>query len=320
LKKAPLENMFVVTAVSNVSRFKSRYRLYRRFQTMCESAGINLITVELAFGQRAFEITSSKNALHCQLRSYEEFWHKENLLNLGIAHGKKVYPKADKVCWIDADCRPARMPRDWFSETWHMLQHYKIVQMWEWLQPLCPDYSPVCSPNPSFMANYVKFGTPYPKCKPGYPKQWGSPGLAWAADIAALDQIGGLPDQAILGAGDWYLAHMLISDLNVPDMDKYTSGYRDYWTHIQTLCDRWIKKDVGYVKGLVYHDWHGKTVDRGYNSRENILIGNQFDPRTDIKRDHQGLYQMETYEPRQIKMYDQIRAYFRARNEDSIDL
>lgn len=285
---------------------------------MCHHAGVNLITVELAFGQRDFGVTDCSDVLHLQIRSHEEFWHKENLINLGIAHGRKLFPEADTVAWIDADCRPARMPRDWFEETWHELQHYKIVQMWELLQPLDYNYLPVCTPNPSFMSNYIKFGTAYPKPTHGYPRQWGSPGLAWAANLSALDEIGGIPDVAILGAGDWYLAHMLISDLKIPNMNKYSSGYRDYWHHKQKLCDRWIKRDVGFVRGMVYHDWHGKISNRGYNTRENILIEGQYDPRYDIKRDHQGLIQMETHDLRQIMMYDRIRSYFRFRSEDEI--
>lgn len=314
-----MSNFFAVTVVSNFTRYKRRPELYRRFDEMMQHAGVPLITVELSTQQRDFEVTRSGFEQHLQLRSQEEFWHKENLINLGISLGRRLYPNATKVAWLDADCRPAVLPRDWFTETWHQLEHYQFVQMWEWLQPLDYHHAPLGSPNPSFMANYIKFGTPYPKNEKGYPVSWGSPGLAWAANIDAIDAIGGIPDVAILGAGDWYLAHMLTSGLELGEMKQYSEGYRDYWAHKQLLCERHIKRDVGYVKGLVFHDYHGKTVDRGYNTREGILIRNKYDPRYDIKRDHQGVYQMETYEMRQIKMYDQIRAYFRARNEDSID-
>ncbi len=316
--KAHLENFFAVTALSNFCRYRRRPELYHRFKDMCAHAGVPLITVELTTEQRSHEVTEHGNHLHLQLRSREEFWHKENLINLGIAHGRRVFPHAQKVAWIDADCRPNRTPRDWFEETWHELEIYQFVQMWEWFQPLDYHHNPLCGPNPSFMSNYIKYGTPYPKATKGYPAQWGSPGLAWAANLDALDKIGGIPDVAILGAGDWYLAHMLISDLPFQDMDKYTRGYKHYWEHKQRLCERWIKRDVGYVRGMVYHDYHGKTVNRGYNTRERILIDNGYDPYTDLKRDHHGVYQMETWEPRQIKMYDQIRAYFRARMEDDL--
>jgi hypothetical protein len=315
-----LKDMFVVTVISNPVRYRRRPELFYRFEEMCNHAKVNLVVVELAFGDRPHMVTKSENVLHLQLRTHEEFWHKENLINLGIAHGRRVIPHAKYVAWVDADCRPARTPRDWFEETWHELQHYKFVQMWEWFQPLTQDFQNIGGVNPSFISNYVKHGSPYPKNrkKDGYPFSWGSPGLAWAAEISAIDSIGGIPYAAILGAGDWYLAHMLVSDLDIPTMHKYSNGYRNYWKHIQKLCNRHIRRDVGYVRGLVYHDWHGHTIDRGYDTRENILIDNNYDPRYDIKTDHQGVYQMETYTRRQIKMYNSIRAYFRKRNEDQL--
>jgi hypothetical protein len=317
--KANRSNFFAVTAISNFCRYRRRAELYRQFAEMCEHAQVPLITVELTTHQRDFEVTKHDHHLHLQLRSHEEFWHKENLLNLGIAHGRKVFPNASKVAWIDSDCAPVRPPRDWFDETWHELEIYKFVQMWEWMQPLDYHYSPLCTPNPSFMANYIKYGTPYPKPVKGYPLQWGSPGLAWAANIDDLNHIGGLPDVHILGGADWWLSHMLISDLPLQGLAKYTKGFQNRFLQQQVLCDRWIKRDVGYVRGLVYHWYHGKTVNRGYDTREQVLIRNHYNPDTDLKRDHNGVYQMETWEPRQIRMYEQIRAYFRKRSEDSID-
>lgn len=320
-KRRESTKMFLVTPYSNMVGYKRRPELYARFAEMIRSSGYDLITVELAFGQHPFEVTETRNPFHLQLRSYDEFFHKENITNLGIAYGRQIFPNADKVCWIDGDCRPVILPKDWLDQTWSALERWRFVQMWDRLQPLTYDNQPLGSPNPSFMSNYIKFGTPYPKNEKGYPTQWGSPGLAWAADLASLDAIGGLADVAILGAGDWYLAHMLISDLDIPDManHNYSPGYRHYWETRQRLCNRYIKNDVGFVQTLMVHDFHGKTVDRGYNTRENILIWNQYDPYTDLKRGHNGVYQLETYEPRQIKMYEQIRAYFKARNEDSID-
>lgn len=295
---------------------------------MCEHAGVKLITVEQAFGERQFMVTHHHNPMHLQVRTVEELWYKENMINLGIRHAttlaKARGEEVREVAWIDADCRPAMPYRHWFDETWHQLQHYQFVQMWETIQDLDVNHNAVGGPGRSFMANYIKYGTPYPKGTEGtahpYAPSWGSPGLAWAANIEAVKMIGMIPDYAILGAGDWYLAHMLISGLELKDMKKYSPGYRNRFLNQQALCERWIKRDVGYVPGLVFHDWHGKKVNRFYNTRERILIKNEYDPNTDIKLDHQGLYQLETWEPRQIRLRDEIRAYFRARNEDDVSL
>lgn len=318
--KADLEDFFIVTVVSNTARYHRRYFLYEQFKKMVAEAGVQMITVELAFGHRPFEITKACDPCALQLRSHEEFWHKENMINLGIAHGRRLWPHKKNVGWVDADCAPVgKTPHQWFTEVWHELQHFEFVQMWEWMQPLDYDHNPLGGPNPSFMSNYVKYDSPYPKKSSGYPHQWGSPGLAWAENLDAIDEIGGIPDAAVLGAGDWYLAHMLISNLNIPDMHRYTKGYRDYWIHRQNLCEKWIRRDVGFVKTFLLHYYHGKIVNRGYNTRENILIDGQFDPNIDLKRDHQGLWKIERFEPRQIRMYDRMRLYFRARSEDSID-
>jgi hypothetical protein len=74
---------------------------------------------------------------------------------------------------------------------------------------------------------------------------------------------------------------------------------------------------VGYVPGLVYHDFHGPKTNRQYGTRDMVLVNNNYDPDTDVKYDAQGLLQLETTNARQIKLRDQIREYFRTRNDDA---
>ena len=78
-----------------------------------------------------------------------------------------------------------------------------------------------------------------------------------------------------------------------------------------------LGKNIGFVKGTIYHYWHGKKADRRYMDRWDILIKNKFNPYTDIHKDWQGLYIMN---PDLMEFQRDIRDYFRARNEDSIDL
>lgn len=321
-----LKDFFVVTVVSNPIRYKRRFELYYRFARMCECAGVNLITVEQAFGDRDFLLTDKNNPRHVQVRSVEELWHKENMINIGIKHGRREIPGVKYVAWVDADCAPVREPRNWFEETWHELQHYQFVQMWETMIDLDSYYSSMGEPMPSFMANYIKYGSPNPgefkSIEATYPyghKIFGRPGLAWAANLDALDQVGGLIDWAILGAGDWYMAHGLIGSMKVPTGElNASSDYTKKFLTWQDRAEKWIKRDVGYVRGLVYHYWHGNKSNRGYGTRGKILTDNQYNPNTDIKYDSQGMLQLETYDERQMKLRDQIRLYFRARNEDAL--
>ena len=100
----------------------------------------------------------------------------------------------------------------------------------------------------------------------------------------------------------------------------HLSKYAQYLFHFQELCERHIKRDVGYVPITVGHWFHGDKKDRKYGSRGQILMDACYDPNIDIKYDSQGMIQLETFEPRQIRLRDEIRHYMHTRNEDSIPL
>lgn len=334
--KAPadLSHFYVVTTIINAVRFKRRYELYWQFKEMCDAAGVKLITVEAAFGNRQFMVTQKGNPMHVQVRTIEELWHKENMGNLGFNRMMHVDPLAREVAFVDADCAPMRTPVDWFEETWHQLQHYEVVQMWEQMIDLDIAFNPIAT-RPSFMYHYFKYGEPHPIIlgqgdgyyMPGRPKRlFGAPGLAWAYNVDAINKIsagggGPLLDCAILGAGDSYMAAGMLGLIaSQYDAKSITAGYARRLFRWQEMCERWIKRDVGVVGGTVYHYFHGEKIARGYATRGKILSSNDYDPDTDLKYDAYGLLQLETWDPRQIRLRDQIRAYFRQRNEDSCDL
>ncbi len=331
---ADLSKFWVVTVLSNPIRYKRRYELYWKFKEFCKQAGVKLITVEQAFGNRPFMVTT-KNSFDLQVRSVEELWHKENMINMGVRHAcalaESMGEEVREIAWIDADCRSARPARDWFEETWHQLQHYQFVQMWEHLIDLDINYAPIGEPQPGFMANYVKYGTPDPDefrmiehlndyDYSGTGKIFGRPGLAWAANVDAWNQVGGLIDFSILGAGDWYMAHGLVGSLAAARSEYAYGPYMSKLLDWQDRAQRWIKRDVGFVPGTVFHDFHGRKEFRFYGSRGKILNKWKFNPDTDLKYDTHGMLQLETWDDRQIGLRDGIRGYFRARNEDSIDL
>ena len=113
------------------------------------------------------------------------------------------------------------------------------------------------------------------------------------------------------------MAHGLLGTLNKIGRG-FSNEHIKYMLNWQDRAFRWIKRDVGYVSGTVMHDFHGKKINRAYGTRGTILTENKYNPYTDIKPDGQGLLQLETWSPRQIRLRDQIRAYMRARSEDEI--
>lgn len=325
---ADLSHFYVITPIINSSMYRARSENYWKFKQMIDSAGVLLLTVECAFGERPFEVTERDNPMHLQFRTIEELWHKENMINIGINYLRQLDPDAKYVAWIDSDCFPMSTPRAWFEATFHALQHFQIVQMWEYLINFGPDNQPISQPQMSFMATYAANGYTVPKWKnvrhtlAGHSGlvSLGRPGLAWAANLSALDAIGGLIDFTIIGSGDWHMAHALVGAMEIRSSEHVLTRYSQKLFDFQTLCERWIKRDVGFVRGTVGHWFHGDKGNRRYGDRGRILIENGYDPDRDIKRDSQGLYQLETWEPRQIRMRDLIRDYFATRNEDSVPL
>lgn len=322
MMKADLSKFYVITVISNTARYKSRYEIYNKFKAMVESAGVKMITVEMALGDRAFEITERDNPMHLQLRSIDEMFHKENMINIGIQYLKQIDPDAREIAWIDADVFPMRSPHDWFSETWHQLQVYEVVQMFEFAQDLSPTYNPHGKLHKGFMATYVKSGYQLPHEQGVWNLSYyygahGHPGYAWAANLSALNSLGGLLDIGILGSSDRHMSLALLGIVEQSRSEELSSGYKQALKAWQDRADRYIRKDVGFCSGGIFHFWHGAKKNRGYSSRWKILIDQQFDPYTDLKRDTQGLYQLETHSDRQILLRDKIRSYMRSRDEDS---
>lgn len=355
---ADLNHFYVVTVISNPQRFRRRYELYNKFSQQCEQAGVKLVTVEQAFGDRKFMVTDSANRYHVQVRGIDELWIKENMMNLGVRRVLDLDPLAREIAFIDADCFAMVPFRDWMCETWHALQHYEIVQMWRDLLNFGPNNELIGDAQPGFVYFYEQHGFTIPKgwwtnqqngkqkkgvvdyvggsreFMPGSKfrqDQFGRPGLAWAMNVSAGNKIGWWLDKCILGSGDWHAAHAflgqcteqtaLVGTLKGHGSQEYAiPSYTQYILAYQEKCEHWIKRDVGYVPVTVGHWWHGKYKDRKYGSRGKILVDCEYNPFTDVKYDAHGVLQLETVSPRQIMLRDRIRMYFKERNEDSIDI
>jgi hypothetical protein len=217
------------------------------------------------------------------------------------------------------------------EETVHELQHHDFVQLFEDAVDLGPDHQ-IISTHKSFMACYKK-GLKYKSTKEkeeqgnnyfGHNNYYGKngtgaywhPGYAWAATRNAINTVGGLFDHSIMGAGDHHMACCLIG-LGKNSIPKGISlPYKKLVFSWEERALR-LHKNVGYIKGMIYHYWHGKKRDRKYKDRWAILIDNKFDPTNDIHKDWQGAWSLF---PGHDKLRDEMRTYFQTRNEDSIDL
>lgn len=136
----------------------------------------------------------------------------------------------------------------------------------------------------------------------------------------AWDQLGGLIDYSILGAGDWYMAHALTGQLSRivrPEQGRMGQMFLEWEDRARKSlwAERPILGNLGVMKGMVQHYWHGPKVNRLYQSREQILARSAFDPELDLKRDWQGLYQVTNRKP---QLRRDLQWYFSQRNEDAL--
>src|SRR6266849_1578002 len=76
--------LHVACAYSNPHRWRTRRLLMNDFrQHMQGSPNVALHVAELAYGHRPFEVTGADSG-DIQLRTSDELWHKENILNVAI--------------------------------------------------------------------------------------------------------------------------------------------------------------------------------------------------------------------------------------------
>jgi hypothetical protein len=300
--------LHVVTCVVNPQRYKSRYKLYKEFEKRVLDAGARLTTVEAAFGDRPLELKDTDRINHISLTTKTELWHKEAMLNIGIS---QLPPDWKYMAWIDSDVLFARP--DWVQETLQQLQHYSVVQMFSQARDLTPNYSQFHD-HKGFVWSW-RTGQ-----NPGQSYNMWHPGFAWAARRDAIDHIGRLFDYAILGAADRHMACSMIGRIEDSFPDGLKTECPEYYEKLLVYQERALKhinKNIGYVDGLLLHYWHGKKADRRYMDRWKILMNCKYDPELDLKRDWQGLWQIADHA---VDLRDQIRDYFRQRNEDSIDV
>ena len=328
------DKLYVLTMLEDPLRYRARYANYWRFADHMEKGGAILYTAEIAFGGRKFEVTDPSNPRHLQLRTFCEFWHKENALNL---LAQRLPSDCRYIAVYDADIQFARS--DWAQEILHLLQHYDVLQPFSDAQDLGPNDEPLTNHHSkSFLYQWVNHGiAPHAEAfmedpvvrwtmngvaqpTEGTPYVGGAvgwhPGLAWAYRKTAWDQLGGMMDWLPTGSGDWHMANALIGNLTKSVDPRHTAGY------IRN-CRIWEQRalpvrdnpngGLGYMPGLILHSYHGSKGNRQYSHRHKFVINVEFDPDLDLKRDSQGLWQLTD---RSTKLRDGLRLYARMRNED----
>lgn len=331
------ELLHVVGVYSNPFRWQRRRHNFTDFQYhMRSSPNVRLYTVEVAFGDRPFEVTGN-DPYDIQLRTDCMLWNKEQCINIGAQH----FPAGWKYGgYVDGEFHMNR--HDWALEAVHMLQHHSFVQL---MSTYCDMTGETATSylghrpflmRASFAWNYLhqeaflqarKTGQPdsnyyMPLVKStvfpfGYAPGATGGGWAWRRD--AFDMVGGMLDVCILGSADYHMAFGLVQANNTAaELKRCTAPYVEAVLQWQARAVKLSnntegRSPVGCVDNFGVHHFHGFKRERKFGERWNILLKHDFNPRTDLTRDNQGLWRWTGNKP---ALRDDIIRYMTERAED----
>jgi hypothetical protein len=297
-------DLHVISVLSNPVRYESRGRLFREFVERTRDSGVKLWIVEAAFGERDYEIARVDEAQHIRLRCDQELWLKESMINVAAS---RLPTDAKYLMWLDADVAFVRP--DWPSEMLHQLQHHGAVQCFSHAVDLGPNHETI-QHHTGFAYRYREHGQrPHHKYAPHM-----HPGYGWGWRRECWDQVGGMMDHAICGAGDHHMSCSLVGAGKVSVPGDIHPNYLKKVLQWEERALEAVKRDIGYVAGTLLHHFHGHKADRKYQSRWDILKGNRYDPEADVTHDSQGLPRLRG---NKHKLRDDLQRYFRERNEDA---
>jgi hypothetical protein len=357
------EPLYTLVPYFNPWRNKSRVKHTERALKHFHDSGCTIVFVETCFGRREsdFETLGLDGTLtncdilgvsefrhkHVVLRTSDEFWHKEDAVNLGV---QRALPHNwQQMCWLDADIQFLRP--NWVGECIQKLQHYAFLQPFSDARDVGPNYELLPqgythAQGPSFV-NFWRHQTnraPSPVIRqdirnikrdlrrlerdieklehdlcPPYP----GPifyGLAWACTRKAYDDVGGIFDKAVWGGSDYDMAHALTEQCANLHL-KAHPNYRKMLLEWEDRCRRYIRKNVGMMEGTLVHYWHGRKSERQYSEKRKLMGTANFDPLRHLKRDSNGLLVLHDDGSENFILFrDQMRRISKERNEDSNEI
>jgi hypothetical protein len=312
------EPLYVIFVSFNPERSRNLMRYPVDAAKYWLAAGAIVYQGEVSLGQRnqVFTETITDKHVIIHIETTSQLWLKENMQNIVSS---KLPNDAKYIAMVDPDVfffRP-----DIVGETIQKLQQYDVVQMFSKAWDINKDYE-AFGLSYGFVHDWSQnlplkyFNGSYYVTSPSGKFNRLHTGYAWAYRRKALDDLGGLFDVGILGSGDNHMAKCLIGEWEKSVNMGVTQDYKDELIIWQDRALKYIKKNIGYVKGDLYHRWHGAKEMRFYKTRWQVLVNNKYSPRTDIKKDINGLWQLVTEDARQINLKKEIREYFQSRDDD----
>ncbi len=314
-KKLP-GSFWGITTFFNPVGYKNKIENYKKFRESSKKQGLNLLVVELSFGERPFELKKEDSDILIQVRIEENniMWQKEAMLNIGL---KNLPEDCDKVAWFDCDIIFEN--KNWLKETCGLLEKYNAVQPWTRCFRLISNLE-------NFFYKYYLLKPIYEEKQDGLAskiskngfenddkKYYGETGFAFALRREILEKDGFYDKDVIMGSGDNLLAFACYGKFDkLNRFIKIKKNDNDIINWKSEIFKK-AKNSVYYTNGNILHLWHGFITHRKYNKRYDILVKNGFDQQKDIRKNKDGLWEWNSDKP---NMHNEMKKLFLLRKED----
>jgi hypothetical protein len=283
----------------------SPYRI-KAFKIWYESIKhLNHSIIECVIGNTEPQLDENENIK----RIYTEnlLWHKETLLNNIINNLPKKYKY---IFWVDADVLFNNL--NWLTEGVKSLKNNNIIQPFEYcvhldeneikpsfnMEPLHLTHLPNLRNNKVWRSFCANFSTTSLWKDDNY-NNHGHVGFAWGARREILKQVP-LYDRALIGGADHIIAHASAGQIphncitksftdNIDEVNKWSKEFYDV-----------VKGKIGFVKGDLYHIWHGDLKKRQYLKRIQDFTSKA---KSITKRDENGLFISNKKDESYVKNY-----------------
>ena len=296
-----------ITVIFNPAEYQSRLDNYFIFRDRLTSQNVNLLTIEMTFGNQNFSIPKDSNVI--RLNSNSVMWQKERMINYALS---QLPDSCDKVAWLDADLL---LPDGWQDLVIQKLDKVDFLQLYEKVIHLKPGEK-----NFGGQKENTKYGIVWQSKT--YGENWipyrtskllshAEPGFAWASKRRAIKS--GLYDKLICGGGDNWLADCLLGSYQLHHyLSKLTQTMKSDMDQWKQTFNSNTDKSTDYLPIDVYHLWHGSVKDRGYFTRDLIFKEYNFNPKEDIKITNNVL-EWASDKP---QLHEAVINYFKNRKED----
>lgn len=301
---APHDEAVIISCFFNPMRSPYRLRAFDQFYGTIKH--LNHRIVECVIGDTEPQLQPTEFITHVHTESL--LWHKETLLN-GLV---KTLPARFKyVFWVDADVLFTN--RNWVVEGVEQLRQQNIIQPFEYCVHLEKDEE---SPSFDLGAAKARCGRDdrHKSVWRSFCANWrdgltaarsenydrhGHVGFAWGARREVLERCP-LYDRALIGGADHIIAHAAAGQVPHPCITRSFGddiAAVEYWSR---EFHRAVRGRIGYVKGDLFHLWHGDIDKRQYLKRIQ-----DFTPTTRqiTQRDSNGLHVATQHDEAYVRRY-----------------